>query len=220
MAKSMRTRASACVAAVGVLVVGALAGCGASTTTPPNAQDQAQQRAQDRVNYVPKNDVEGNNYNARLAIADDPTTIIWCTVYPTNQNVKAFTVPIAGKLTSGNKRPYPTTREAAGGLDGYIADDYYTPEVPGPDGMYGSSGEYRYGFGPDGVYNDFYNVETYCTSVPTLIQKQTTDIAIANKGGDLADLDRRAQDALKACRAANTDPSVPCDAAANILGVN
>lgn len=187
--------------------------------TKPTAQDKALKRVQTRQNYVPKNDVEGRNYNARLQIADDPATLWWCSVYPTNPNVKPFTVPITGKLTSGNKRPYPTSRDLAGGNDGVIRQDYYTTELPGPDGFFGSSGEYRYGFDPAGNYHDFYNMETYCTTVPNVIQKNTTQIAIT-VSGDLNTLDRQAQAALKVCRDKDPDPSTPCDAAAQILGVS
>lgn len=192
-----------------VLGIGALAACDSATTSQ---QDQAVQRSQARQNYVPKNDVEGRNYNARQKLADDPTSIIWCSIYPTNPNVKAYTVPIVGKLTSGNKRPFPTSQ-----VDGNNVS--YTPELPGPDGFYGTSGEYRYGFDPSGVYYDLYNVETVCTSAPTLIQRQTTTIAVTAQPSSLAGADARAEAALKVCRAKNPDPSVPCPAAAQILGV-
>lgn len=191
-----------------VLAVGALAACDSTSTQ----QDQAVQRANARQNYTPKNDVEGRNYNARQKLADDPTSIIWCSVYPSNQTVKPYTVPIVGKLTSGNKRPYSTSQVSGNSVT-------YSPELPGPDGFYGTSGEYRYGFDPSGVYYDFYNVETVCTSAPTLIQRNTTTIAVTAAPGSLTAADTRAEAALKACRAKNPDPSVPCPAAAAILGV-
>jgi hypothetical protein len=196
-----------------LLVVGVAAtivlvgGCSSDDAKKSSAQQQAQKRAASRQNYVPKNDVEGNNYNARQRIADNPATLIWCTAFPTNPNAKPVTVPIVGKLTSGNKRPYPSTvtREYANGGS-------YNPELAGPDGMYGTSGEYRYGFRPDGVYVDFYNLETYCTSAPTVYQKQSTTIDLASSSSDAS-----VESALTACRAKNPDPSVPCTAAQDLV---
>lgn len=178
-----------------------------------NGADNAKNVADGRQNYVPKNDVEGRNYNARLRIADSPATLIWCSVYPTNPNVKPFTVPIAGKLTSGGKRPF-ASQDAHSNSNSNI---YYT-EIPDAQGMYGQSGEYRYGFDPAGNYHDFYGMEVYCTTVPTVIQKNTTEIAIT-ASGDLSAIDKQVEAALAACRAANPDPSAPCPAAAKLLGV-
>lgn len=169
-----------------------------------------------RVNYAPHNDVEGHNYNARQALADNPATIIWCTAFPTSPNAKAFTVPIVGKLTSGNKRPYPTEVTQ---IDTDTSGITYNPELPGPDGMYGTSGEYRYGFDPAGNYHDFYNIETYCTTVPNILQKETTVIVIRNDG-DLAQADAQAEAALAVCRAADPDPSHPCPGAVDVLGMS
>lgn len=181
--------------------------------------------ANERTNYTPQNDVEGHNYNARQRIADNPATIIWCTAYPTSPNAQAFTIPIVGKLTSGNKRPYPTEVTK---IDSDTSGVDYNPELPGPDGMYGSSGEYRYGFDPAGNYHDFYNIETYCTTVPNILQKETTFIVIG-RDGDLAAMDAQAEAALAACQPTGVDaqgkplgrdPSVPCDAAAAALGMS
>lgn len=187
----------------------ALSSC--SSDSSSNAQKTALETAQSRKNYIPKNDVEAKNYNARQALADDPATLIWCSVFPTNPNIKPFTIPIVGKLTSGNKRPDPTLLSKTG-------NDYtYNPDLPGSDGMYGTSGEYRYGFDPAGQYHDFYNLETYCTTVPDIIQKQTTMISVANPSTDLNSLDVKLQEALKKCRDKNVDPSVACPEAVRIL---
>lgn len=210
-------RATSLVFFLGATLV--VSGCSATTPSKPNAQQEAVKRAEERENYVPKNDVEGENYNARQRLSDNPSTLVWCSAYPANPNVKPFTVPIVGKLTSGNKRPYPTSQGFHGGSDGVASgNDYFTPELPGPDGFFGSSGEYRYGFDPAGNYHDFYNMETYCTSVPTVIQKNTTEIAIS-VSGDLNKLDEAAQIALESCREKDPDPSVSCDEAAVLLGV-
>jgi len=197
---------------IGALLFG-LASCSAGTQNNADQSKQsAQQKADQRVNYDSINDVEGKNYNARQKLADNPNTIIWCSVYPTNPNVKPYTVPIVGKLTSSNKRPYSTSKAVSG------YDETYSPEVPGPDGMYGASSQYRYGFDPAGNYWDFSeNLEAVCSSVPTVIQKNTTDFAITVKG-DITQLSKQANAALAQCH--NDDPSKPCTAAANILGIS
>lgn len=215
MLKKRRVRPAIIVASIVLALSGAatLTACSSDNTVQSNGQEQAQENAKKRNNYVPVNDVEGNNYNARMKLADDPATLIWCSVFPSNPSVKPFTVPIVGKLTSGNKRPYPTEV-----VEQYTDSGKYNPELPGSDGFYGSSGEYRYGFGPDGTYQDFYGTETYCTTTPTIIQKQVTQIAIANDKADLDLLDDKVEAALKVCRAKDKNPSTPCLAAAKLLG--
>lgn len=187
-----------------------VAGCSSTNTVKPSAQDKAVDTARTRANYVPVNDLEGHNYNARMALADNPSTLIWCSAFPANPNVKPFTVPIVGKLTSGNKRPFPTAIVYT-----YNNGGVYNPELPGSDGFYGTSGEYRYGFDPAGQYHDFYNLETYCTSEPTLIQKNTTDIAVTLSDPAAVKV---AEAALAACRKADPDPAKACAAAVTALG--
>mgnify|MGYP006329816273 FL=1 len=205
----IRKRYAAALATLGVVAL--LAGCSGEPEKPAAGEKVAAQRQ----NYAPKNDTEGNNYTARQKLADDPASLIWCTAYPTSPNAKAFTVPIVGKLTSGNKRPYSTQKTV---IDQDTGHQEYSPEVAGPDGMYGSSGEYRYGFDPAGNYHDFYGLETYCTSLPTVVQKETTQIAIT-VDGNLSTIDRQVQEALKACQAKNKDMTAACPEAARLLGV-
>lgn len=121
---------------------------------------EAQQRAYNRGAFVPKNDLEFKNYDRRQRLSDDPTAIVWCTSAFPIPSSPLFTVPIVGKITSGGKRPYPND--------------------PGPDGMYGHSGEYRFGFTPGGIYADWYNISTFCTSEPTVWQRQSTVIVMEN----------------------------------------
>lgn len=196
--------------AIAAVFFGGIA-CGESK---PAAPQSGQDIANNRTNFTPKNDVEGRNYNARQAIADNPATLIWCTAFPTSPNAKAFTVPIVGKLTSGNKRPYPTEQAV---IDGDTLGMTYNPELPGPDGMFGSSGEYRYGFDPTGNYHDFYGIETYCTTAPNVIQKEQTTIVVKT-AGDLTLIDQQVEAALKACRDKDPDPSHTCPEAARLLG--
>lgn len=210
-----------------VVAVGVSLAVSACSKSSPAKSDSGTTIATNRTNYTPVNDVEGRNYNARQALADNPATLIWCSAFPTSPNVKAFTVPIVGKLTSGNKRPYATTQVI---IDNDTGGRTYSQEVAGPDGMFGTSGEYRYGFDPAGNYHDFYGIEVYCTSVPDIIQKQQTVIVVKDgDAGNLSDLDNRVQQALAVCvakagkdehGASKYDPSKPCPEAARLLGAS
>jgi hypothetical protein len=166
-------------------VVGVATGCNGSSQS--NAQQQAQSKASHHRVYIPRNDLELQNYNDRQRLADDPTTIVWCTFYPPTPGSKAFTVPIAGKLTSSGKTPFP---QSAPSTDNWTQD-------PGPDGMYGQSSEYRYGFDPTrGVYYDFTTLASFCTNEPTVYQSQQTAIVVKTDA-TLSSLDHAAQAALK-----------------------
>lgn len=144
------------------------------------AQYKAQRRAAERAAYVPNISLDFLNYDKRQRRSDDPTTIVWCTVFPPTPGVRPMTFPIVGKLTSGGKRPFATD--------------------PGPDGMYGSSGEYRYGFTPDDNMVDVYNIASVCTTEPTVWMKEKTDIVI-HQDASLV----RAQAAAKAALDKNPD---------------
>lgn len=198
----------------GVAAVGLIFGVVACSSEPEKPSSSGQNIADKRQNVTLKNDVEGKNYNRRLQLADDPASLIWCTGYPPAANQKAFTVPIVGKLTSGNKRPTPTEKVR---IDTDTLGSEYNPELPGPDGMFGSSGEYRYGFDPAGNYHEFYGMAVRCTSVPTIIQKESLEITLS---GDASDIDRRVQEELKECQKTNKDMTVACPKAAQLLGVN
>lgn len=169
------------IVAVAVLMVGCV------TTAADKARQEATDRAESRSPYVQKNDVEFSNYNRRQQVADDPSAILWCTSAFPLPSSPLFTVPVVGKLTSGNKRPYETSRVVTSG----------TSEVPGPDGMYGSSGEYRYGFTPAGVYVDFYGLATFCTTEPTIWQREHTAI-VMQQDPNLLQAQQQAQAALRA----------------------
>lgn len=155
----------------------------AACTSQDQALWQARENAANRTYYVPTHDVEGRNYDWRLHMSDDPAQIVWCTMFPPTPGVKPFTVPITGKLTSGGKRPFPQ-------MNG-------TTEDPDAQGMYGSSGEYRYGFGPTGMqeYYDSYQMPTFCTTQPLVWQAELT-VIVQEKNGILQDASVRAHDAL------------------------
>lgn len=216
-----RTRLTVITLAIVANVAAAiLVGCGSgdnSSSGAQNAGKSGQDIADNREAPKLSNDVEGKNYYGRLRFADNPTSILWCTEYPTSPNAKAFTVPIVGKLTSGGKRPISTSRAM---IDTDTTGKEYSPEKPGPDGMYGSSGDFRYGFDPAGNYHEFWNLESYCTSVPNVIQKETTRIMVGDPGAaNLASADAAAQAALRRCQTRNKDMTVRCPEAAKLLGL-
>lgn len=155
-----------------IVTLAVLTACGAV----PEQQRPADKIAAQRQNYVPKNDIEGKNYNRRGEVADDPTTILWCTTFPASPTAPMETYAIVGKLTSGSKRPYPTSQQYYGNPG---AGYQYTPELPGPDGMFGASDAYRYGFTPNGAYVDFTDIPTVCSTEPTVAHRQTIQTADA-----------------------------------------
>lgn len=147
-------------------------GCDEFQTKADQSREEAMQKMNERKVYIPKNDLEFNNYNRRSELADDPTAILWCTSAFPIPGSPLFTVPIVGKLTSGAKRPYQTMQAYAD-----TTGKYY-PELPGPDGMLGSSGEYRYGFTPGGMYADWYGMAVFCTTEPMVWQRESTTIVM------------------------------------------
>ena len=163
-----------------------LAACGSPQS---EAQQQAQDKAKQHDVFVPQNDIEFKNYNQRQLIADDPTTLLWCTTAFPFTGSPMITVPIVGKVTSGNKRPYFTSVAQSG--------SGYTEELPGPDGMYGQSSDYRYGFTPGGVYVDFTDMPLYCSTEPSVWQRESTELVL-HRDSALFEAQQRAREALAA----------------------
>lgn len=174
---------------VGVSVIATA--CGGDAKNVSNAaQDTAVDTARNRKVYEPKNDIEGRNYNWREEIADDPTTILWCTTAWPIPSSPLITVPVVGKLTSSNKRAFPTSQA----VDGSDSRTTYNPDLPDSNGFFGTSSDYRYGFGPTGKaeYYDFYGMPTFCTNVPLTYQRENTTI-VMDKDNALLDAQVRAQ---------------------------
>lgn len=169
------------------------AGCGGGKKSSAVSASQKASAALQSQIYQDKNNVEFKNYNDRQKLADDPSTILWCTFYPPTVGQQPFTYPIAGKLTSSNKRPYSTTAYIDAG--NYA---WYPKDVPGPDHMFGSSSEYRYGFDPTRTqYVDFTALPSFCTNKPTTYQANKTNIVVTTDA-TLNGIDKAAQAALKA----------------------
>jgi hypothetical protein len=157
------------------------------SSNAPSVQTQ-QQELEKKINsreaaYQPVNLLDYQNYNSKQKITDDPNTIMWCTYYPSNPNVKPFTTGYVGKTTSSGKRPFPTTQTRVVGESGgdyaHSWDVTYNPELPQPDQMYGTSAEYKYGFTPAGVYNEVEGIETSCSNELTTYAQNHTDISIS-----------------------------------------
>lgn len=180
-------------AVLAVTCVVSLAACDTGETGTPegNAKKSVEQHARQRAPYLPKNDVEFNNYNKAQELYDTPSTIIWCTTTWGNANAPLVTVPVAGKLTSSSTtffRPeaffdrgnYSWQQGTARSVDGL-----FHPNPP----------QYRYGFTPGGQYIDFFNMPTFCTTALTKLQRQVSKVALAVSQTDKA-ADLAAQNAL------------------------
>lgn len=189
----MKTRSKALTALLAVVTVASLASCtGHDKNVDKQAYKQVDETASQRQPYIPKNNVEFNNYNAAQQLYDDPTSIIWCTTTWGNANSPLITVPVAGKLTSSSVSYFPNNT-----VQGINSNDYVL-EARSVDGMFhGSPPPYRYGFTPGGQYVDFFNMATFCTTALTSFQRQQTQLAITNDAAADA-LQKQAEDALKA----------------------
>ena len=169
--------------AIGIALLGGamLSGCENNARTAAN--QAAVIKAEGRSPYVQKNDIEFSNYDKRQKMSDDPSTIVWCTFFPPTPGTQPITIPVVGKLTSGGKRVFRSHD-----VNGY--------ENVGPDGMFGSSGEYRYGFTPGDNMVDIYNLPSFCTTEPTVWQRAQTEIIIATDS-QLSNAAKEASSALK-----------------------
>lgn len=165
--------------------------CNEDNSPAAQSRKKAEEMSSQRAAYVPKNDIEFKNYNRRQELADDATAILWCTSAFPIPSSPLFTVPIVGKITSGGKRPYATEINMCGSSMSYY------PELPGPDGMFGPSGEYRYGFTPGGIYADWYGMPTFCTTEPMVWQRESTTI-VMQTDPLFSEAHKRAREALKA----------------------
>jgi hypothetical protein len=200
---TVKIRTKLAAAVVAALAVGwALTGAACSEDAPSNASNsskaQVDAKADARAPYLPKNDVEFNNYNKAQELYDDPSSILWCsTAFPTASS-PIITVPIAGKLTSSSVSYYPgsSPQEVGSWSDGAA---YLNVENRSIDGMYhGNPPGYRYGFTPGGQYVDLFNTSTICTTALTKFQRENTDVTIKLDDGGASDIQKQAEAALKA----------------------
>lgn len=174
-----------------VVLAVAVGACGETGKKAPSQAKQVAQHAKKQRAYLPKNDVELNNYNKAQKLYDTPTNIIWCTTTWGNPSSPMVTIPVAGKLTSSSTTFFAP--EYAGGYSGDTAlpsrsvDGLYHPNPP----------QYRYGFTPGGQYVDFFNMPTLCTTALTKFQRQQTKLSIEVDPGARA-ATKKAEAALRA----------------------
>jgi hypothetical protein len=153
--------------------------------TPNSISQQAAENANSNFSpYQIKNWIEQKYYSWRLQISDDPSLIVWCTMFPSTPGVKPITIPIVGKLVSSNKRPYASSSSG---------------EVIDAQGMYGSSSEFRYGFGPTGMqeYYEITDLPMFCTTQPMVWQTQLT-VMVQAKNNPLLAASQQAHDLIAA----------------------
>jgi hypothetical protein len=160
-----------------VLSVLVVTGCSEGQTSESAVQEEVTNKAEGRVPYLPKNDVEFNNYNAAQKLYDSPTTIIWCSVMPQASSAPILTVPITGKLTSSSTTFFRPEEFIDRG--NYA---WQTASARSVDGMFHPNPpQYRYGFTPGGQYIDFFNLPTFCTTKPLDFQKDSVSVKIDSK---------------------------------------
>lgn len=163
----------------GFLAMGA-SSCDEQTEPDPQRKqsEQIERQAKTLKPYTPHNNVEFNNFNDAQKLYDDPNTILWCTAAWSNPSMPAVTFPVRGKLTSSSVS-YRRQQEMVdhGNYSWSVLD------AKSSDGMYhGSPPPYRYGFTPGGVYNDVFNMETFCTTALTKFTRQSTKIVTSLDG--------------------------------------
>lgn len=147
-----------------VLALFIATGCRTNSSVSDKAYSEAWSKNRNQTG------IEFSNYNRRQELVNDPNTILWCTFSLENPSSPLVTIPVQGKLTSSGKRPF---RQYS-----VNEDELATP--PGSDGMFGSSGEYRYGFGPGGIaeYYELDGLASFCTTQPTVWHRQETKIVL------------------------------------------
>lgn len=173
-----------------------LTGCFGDTgkSESAKANDKVNSAANERTPYIPKNDVEYNNYNKAQEVADNPASILWCTAFPAGGSAPIITIPIKGKLTSSSTSYFPGQQ-----LHSSSSGSYGLSENRSVDGMYhGNPPGYRFGFTPGGQYVSFEGgMNTLCTTALTQFQRQNTFISVdTDSTADAAQ--KEAEAALKA----------------------
>lgn len=180
-----------CVLVLLALSAFGLAACGSSESSERHTAKQgAEENRKNFVPYIPKNQIEGSNYNKKEELFDNPNTIIWCSAFPPGSNYPVITIPIAGKLTSSSVSVFPSDKVERDHGNAVV-------EAEDVDGLFhGSPPPYRYGFTPGGQYVSFEGgLATLCTTQPLEIQRQSVSVKVA---GGLNKAQKEAEVALKA----------------------
>lgn len=204
-----------------VAVVALFAACDGQPA--PSQAQQVNQKGRETVQEVNEslappvvhNFTEYKNYMAAQKLADDPSTILWCTTTWGNANAPLVTVPIAGKLTSSSVSLFPSTQTL---LDTSTGGRLYNPELPSVDGMFhGNPPPYRFGFTPGGQYAEFLGMPAFCTTALTKFQRQSTNVTVTIDASMVA-AQKAAEKALAVCNQdGKAKTNVNCAAAQDAL---
>lgn len=143
----------------------------------------ALQNIQTKTGGAPQvsNYVEVRNIQWKISVQDRNNTIEWCTFF-SNTGSPLTTVAVLNKMTSGNKRLDPSTvvEGTSSSFSFTMPGDtniHYTLEVPQPDGTFGASNPYEFGFTPEGIDGYFQtNLQYYCSLKPLTWQTPTINL--------------------------------------------
>ena len=184
-----------------IVLGGALAlgsGCGKS--------DRVEKMESNQSTYEITHSVERDNINKRLALANDPTQIMWVYCLSDMGNV-IISSPVVGKVSSSSKRIEPQTMDpdAIGERVKVGGTSYTTLEIMGADGTFGSSDPYIYWFTPEGQYLQW-NGDYVVSNVPLKLEKAIFNVRDIN----YEELGRakKAEEALKAGKKVNNSLEV------------
>lgn len=191
----MKTRTVYLIAVLLSLVVIVMAAC---APAPGDALQNAQNKGGADPNVT--NYVERRNIQWKIQVQDRNNTILWCTFF-SQTGSPITTIAVLNKITSGNKRLDPAT--TVGTVTGNVfqfqlagdTSQYYTSEVPGADGTFGSSNPYEFGFTPEGIDGYFQtSLPYFCSLKPQTWQAPTVNV-VTDEG--LAAKQLQAEQALK-----------------------
>lgn len=135
------------------------------------------------------NTVEQLNVMKRLLVDNAPGSIKHLYVISPYSGQVLIYSTVKGKVTSGNKRLTPTTVEGTSSSLGYLFtvkignDNFYTKEVLGDDGTYGSSGEYLFWFDARGVFHQQYTqgCMIHVSDQPLVVKNVVINMELTNK---------------------------------------
>ena len=164
--------------------------------------ERVEQMNRNQETYEITHSVERDNINRRLKLANDPTQIMWIYCL-SDTGVPVTFSPVVGKVTSSTKRLEPSATSSGSSTRGYVGkEQYYTHEIMGADGTYGSSDPYVYWFTPEGQYFQW-SGKYIVSNAPIKLEKPILSI----RDIDHEELQRanRASQALKAGQQVNNN---------------
>lgn len=173
-----------------VIVFGAFLSACAEESSPKDEAKKSGESFEKEAFIPPPGNTEQTNYNEAQKLYSNPTTILWCTVYPQANTSPIITIPVRGKLTSSTTTAFAPERV-------YNGDGDSNPVVSerSVDGLFHPNPPpYRYGFTPGNQYVDFFNLPTFCTTTPLKFQTESVQIDIDS---NLNEATKAASDALE-----------------------